>query len=288
MPNAIGLSDNRQPRYATHLDRSNPLTRGLIGALHWGWQHRAVHNPALRKRGQVTTAIATPASFQHAGRGGMQGLACTTETVGAYAVVANEDDASLTGGAVYTLLRYRDTTLTSRNGSFFGAEDSGTSSRRFGVHAPFADGTTYYDFGGATAGTTRVTWAGLGGKNVNKVSRWCMNAGAQGMQIFYDGILRASHTTPASRTNASANRLAAFTGNVSSISTGESDLMDIFLLLIWNRGLATGEVRELDHNPWQVFATSDINRSFVPAAAIAPSTSGRIAGFGGFGAMGIG
>jgi len=84
------------------------------------------------------------------------------------------------------------------------------------------------------------------------------------MEIWHQGILRNSHATAASRTTAADDRFLINGGNANSDSS--SDFAEFYLFLVWNRGLSQGEVRRIDSNPWQVFATSDMQRSFVPGS----------------------
>jgi len=123
----------------------------------------------------------------------------------------------------------------------------------------------YWDYGGASGGQ-RLTWTGLGGKDVNRLNRWCFVAAQRGLEIWHQGILRNSNSTAASRTTAADDKFVIDSGNTSSAAAG--DIQEIYLFLVWNRGLSQGEVRRLDSNPWQVFATSDIQRSFVPGAGV--------------------
>jgi len=257
MPGAIQLSDARQPRYA-----AGSLTQGLVCAIHWGSQHRAVFNAAQRTRGGVTVGIVGGNSgIRH--WGGLSGFGWSTSAISQYITACNENDIGLAGTTIYCLQRHTDTTL--RSASLFGTFDGTTLTRRCGGHAPFSDGTVYWDYGGASGGQ-RLTWTGLGGKDVNRLNRWCFVAAQRGLEIWHQGILRNSNSTAASRTTAADDKFVIDSGNTSSAAAG--DIQEIYLFLVWNRGLSQGEVRRLDSNPWQVFATSDIQRSFVPGSGV--------------------
>jgi len=259
MPGALQLSDARQPRYA-----AGSLAQGLVCAIHWGWQHRAVFNSAQRTRGGVTIGF-TGSNSHIRHRDGLSGIGWSTSAVSQYITACNENDIGVSGTTIYCLQRHTDTTL--RIGGLFGVNDAGTLSRRCGATAPYSDGTVYWDYGGATAGATRVAWTGLGGKIVNRLNRWCFVAAPRGMELWHQGILRGSHSTAASRTTSADDLFMINSGN--GATTTVSDLSEFYLFLVWNRGLSQGEVRRLDANPWQVFATSDTQRSFVPGAAAA-------------------
>jgi len=260
MPGAIQLSDARQPSYA-----AGSLSQGLVCAIHWGWQHRAVFNPARRNRGGVTVGY-TGGNSHIRHWGGLSGIGWLTSAASQYITACSENDIGLGGTTIYCLQRHTDTTL--RGTALFGVADGGTLTRRCGVHAPFGDGTVYWDYGGATGGSTRVTWTGLGGKNVNRLNRWCFVAATRGMELWFQGVLRGSNATAASRTTAADDKFMIHAGQGSNDFSTAGDIAEIYLFLVWNRGLSQGEVRRLDANPWQVFSTSDIQRSFVPGAGV--------------------
>jgi hypothetical protein len=69
------------------------------------------------------------------------------------------NDAWVPTTAVTVLLRKRKQDTTARAAGSFGTTSGGTSDR-CGAHLPYSDGTYYFDFGGTTAGATRVTVAG--------------------------------------------------------------------------------------------------------------------------------
>ena len=260
MPGALQLSDARQPRYA-----AGSLSQGLVCAIHWGWQHRAVFNSARRSRGGGITPeiIGGNSGIRH--WGGLSGIGWSATGTAQFITACNQEEIGTAGTTIYCLQRHTDT--TNRISSLFGVSDGGTLTRRCGSHCPSSDGSVYWDYGGATNGTTRVIWA-LGGKNVNRLNRWCFVAAPRGLELWFQGVLRGSTTTAASRTTADDDRFMIGAGNVTALVN--SDLSEVYLFLVWNRGLSQGEVRRLDANPWQVFATSDIQRSFVPSAASSP------------------
>jgi len=266
MPGAIQLSDARQPRYA-----AGSLTQGLVCAIHWGSQHRAVFNSAQRTGGGGVSVGIVGGNSGISHWGGLSGIGWSTSATGQYITACNENDIGLAGSTIYCLQRHTDTTL--RAATLFGVLDAATLSRRCGAHTPFSDGTVYWDYGGSS-GVRRITWAGLGGKDTNRLNRWCFVAATRGLELWHQGILRSSNTTAASRTTAADDKFMIYNGQTASGSVA-SDLACVYLFLVWNRGLSQGEVRRLDANPWQVFATSDIQRSFVPGSVGAYVIPGR-------------
>ncbi len=71
-----------------------------------------------------------------------------------------------------------------------GEDSAGSLSHRLGSHLPYSDGRVYWDFGGATSGTNRVD---VGGLSFSRGDTWVLSAGPRGMEIWQNGILRASH-----------------------------------------------------------------------------------------------
>jgi len=75
---------------------------------------------------------------------------------------------------------------------------NGTAATKLGGHFPFTDGKYYFDFGGNTAGTTRVNTAASVTRSSHDVI--ALTAGPRGMEIWQNGILLASNTATPTRT----------------------------------------------------------------------------------------
>lgn len=131
-----------------------------------------------------------------------------------------------------------------RNSSAFGVA-SGTLSARSGVSLPFGDGTVYWDFGGATAGTTRLSVAGLTVTN----NLWVFSTGPRGMEIWQDGVLRASNSANPTRTAGNVNFCLGINGQTEGTG-GQSDQSDYWLLATYKRQLTKSEIAEVSINPY--------------------------------------
>lgn len=142
-------------------------------------------------------------------------------------------------GASTMVMGYHKRDATNRSSGAFGSETVGA---RFGCHLPFSDGTVYWDHAGSTAGTNRLTAPGLTfGDDI-----WVLNAGARGMEIWQNGILRSSQ----------AGWQAAI-GIPGSFSFGNyanagSDLGDYSFCYIYNRQLPQAACQEISRAPYQI------------------------------------
>jgi hypothetical protein len=75
---------------------------------------------------------------------------------------------------------------------------SATLTDRLGGHFPYSDGNIYWDFGGTTAGTTRLSVAA---GTVQPTDTMVLTAGPRGMEIWRNGSLLASQGGSPTRTN---------------------------------------------------------------------------------------
>lgn len=107
--------------------------------------------------------------------------------------------ALLPTGDVTIVLGSRKTDGTNRDSGAFGV-DTATAAEYCAVKLPAADGTVYWDYGGTTAGTTRLTAAGLAFGD----DAWGFTVGARGMEIWQNGALRASNSANPTRAATSA------------------------------------------------------------------------------------
>ena len=130
-------------------------------------------------------------------------------------------------------------------GSVFGAYDSANAAR-FQAHFPYS-GTVYWDFGGTTDGTTRLSYtpsAGFWGA----WRHMAFTAGPRGMAIYEDGVLKASHSTAASRSASSA--AGFYVGRWLDSNTAR-----IESLFLYSRQLSAAEVGALFIQPYQMFSS---------------------------------
>jgi hypothetical protein len=113
--------------------------------------------------------------------------------------LAANSSTLLPTGDVTIVLGSRKTDGTNRDSGAFGV-DTATAAEYCAVKLPAADGTVYWDYGGVTAGTTRLTAAGLSFGD----DTFGFTVGPRGMEIWQNGVLRASNAANPTRTATSA------------------------------------------------------------------------------------
>lgn len=91
------------------------------------------------------------------------------------------------GGGFTILVASRKTDAVNRNSTVIGTTLAGTGIIRF--QCPDASGTVRWEYGGVVDGTTRLSVAGLSfGDDL-----WVVTTGVRGMEIWQNGLLRASN-----------------------------------------------------------------------------------------------
>lgn len=141
------------------------------------------------------------------------------------------------------LIGYRKTDSTNRASTAFGTYAT-EAAYRLQAHLPWSDGTIYWDFGGTTAGTSRLSVAGLSFSSYNN---WALTVGnGRGMQIYQDGILRATQTGSAVRSVASNSFHAGWWVEA-------ADNAEVSYLYIINRNITDVEAKSISDNPHQIF-----------------------------------
>lgn len=163
-------------------------------------------------------------------------------------------------GASTMVLGYRKRDGTNRVSGGIGSDSAVT---RFGCHLPFSDGTVYWDHAGSSAGSSRLTCPSLTfGDDI-----WVFNAGARGMEIWQNGILRASQ----SGWTTVGGIPGSFTyGNYAS--TG-SDLADYSFCYIYMKQLPQAACQEISRAPYQIFQQRRSVRYFLPGSAAAAGSN---------------
>jgi hypothetical protein len=161
------------------------------------------------------------------------------------------------------VLSYRKTDTTFRNTSGWGIVDGGTLANRCHAHMPFTDGTVYFDYGGATSGATRVSVAGLTfGNDV-----WAFTVGARGMEIWQNGVRKASNTATPTRTN-SGNPFRLFGGS------GDADLAESDFIRVYSAQPDTGVLAWMGVEPYAMLRPLVRRRYFVPTGAVTSTPMG--------------
>jgi hypothetical protein len=174
--------------------------------------------------------------------------------------------------AVTILMVYEKADSTNRN-SLAGSIDYGLGSNTNSCnhHVPFSDGTVYFDWGGNTNGVTRVQVGGLTfGADV-----WVLTVGSRGMEIWQNGIKRASNGATPTR-----NKDATMSFKLGASVSGSGTLCDIAhwnVYAMWERQLLTEEVIALSWDPfilWDESSPFDLSltQALVPGSAHAGGT----------------
>lgn len=152
-----------------------------------------------------------------------------------------------TDGKMTVIVHKRKTDATLRNGSFFGIIDAGepgSFAKRCGVTCPFTDGVVYFDYGGVTSGTTRLSKSGLTfGDDV-----WAFSVGARGMEIWQNGFLRNSNAATPTRT-ASAGNWYLNDGQAATNVIGDKAVYTF--MYMYTRQLSQADIVSISLDPFQ-------------------------------------
>lgn len=177
-------------------------------------------------------------------------------------LTSNTDiDRVVPGSGGWTMLIcYRKTDATLRSTAAFGsgATTGGIECTGF---IPYSDGVVYFDYGGSVAGTTRLSVSGLSfGDDL-----WVFATGLGGMQIWQNGLLRASNAANPTRTTSASTYFAV------GPFTAFTDFADTALVMSWRRQLAAADIRAVSINPWQLF--QPVTTLVIAPTITAPSVS---------------
>ena len=173
------------------------------------------------------------------------------------------DSDTLIGAGPNTtiVLGHQKTDTTNRT---MGWGCSGTS--RCGGHIPYSDGTVYWDFNGSGEGSTRIS---VGGLSFTRMAVWVFTAGSRGMEIWQDGVLRASHGT-----NPGARTLDGVQFRNLTANGGSGDLNRwAFLYIYKDRQLLAGDSKWISAEPFIFLQPVIQRRWFMPRAVEAPAGS---------------
>lgn len=162
----------------------------------------------LKYNGPLTVVLpAGTATFRLTGNGhgstrfvrqsSFWGFSDATPATSGFRLPTQAADVIPAQGLTYAFIRQPATATITRSHNFGHNAGAGVG-RRAGGHVPLSDGTVYWDYGGATAGTTRITWTGY--TPAINMEAWCFVGGLKGLAIYFDGLLRASSSTAVTRT----------------------------------------------------------------------------------------
>lgn len=122
----------------------------------------------------------------------------------------------------------------------------GSGGARFGAHAPYSDGNIYWDYGGSTNGSSRLTVSGQTWV-ARAPSVWMYTCGPRGMECWRDGKLVGSNSGTPTRTGAAAYLY------LGTHEGGGGDLDDYYTIGIWGRQLEKQEIGLLSKDPWAMY-----------------------------------
>lgn len=160
------------------------------------------------------------------------------------------------------ILRQKKRDATNRGSTVFTAVAAGVTAARLQFHAPFSDGVVYWDFGGATAGTTRVSVSGLTFGD----DTWAVTVGPRGMEIWQSNaaglmIKRASNSATPTHTN--GGLAFCFGGNAST-----SDLVDKSYIYMYRKQLREDMIQQIASQPYAMYMQSSVQRFYSIAAVV--------------------
>lgn len=121
-----------------------------------------------------------------------------------------------TSGGFTVALHYRKIGAAAATAGF-GLDASANAWFRAGTHFPFSDGTLYWDFGGNSAGTSRLTAAGL----TYGDDFWVFTAGPRGMEIWQNGIRRSQQASAVDWSSSSNPYLLGMHGTATNSDDAE-------------------------------------------------------------------
>lgn len=235
-----------KPPVGTQINWRNPLARGMIGC--WLFNENAGDMKDLVRR--------------QAGSRGNVPWGTTVDGIGLQAT-SLLTPPPLTPDIIPTteitiIIGFRKTDATNRESGAFGMINETTASKLCGCHCPYSDGTVYWDFGGSSGGSTRLS---VGSLTVSGFNVWGFSAGTPGMQIWQNGVLRATQSGHGTRT-VSTNNFGLGYHN-----TKVMDNAAFAFLFLYNRMLMADEQQRIGINPYGMFAA--------PPRPISVATFGR-------------
>ncbi|MCP4248075.1 MAG: hypothetical protein GY778_13595 [bacterium] len=169
------------------------------------------------------------------------------------------------GGAFIIL--YRKTDGTDRTSKPFGGYNASGTDRLI-VHLPHSNGNVYWDWGGTSEGTTRVSQAWTSDTLWHV---WAFTTGPRGMEIWLDGKLFNSNIANPTRTPNSGD---FYIGGGSS-SGINSDLAQTAGLIYFDRQISPNAIKALSADIFSVARPQSMARfESLTAAATRPPRAG--------------
>jgi hypothetical protein len=219
-----------QPQSGTAVNWNNPISKSLVVA--WTASNRLrniANNAALTDPNPGF--LSSPALSSGIGYAGLNSSNFSSSGI------ALCDMSQISTSTASLTMIYKKLDSTNRNSDAF---TGGSGATQFHAHLPYGDGIVYWDFG-----SNRITYSGA----TFREDVWTFQSTAQRLEIWQNGILRSSGSTPATRSST--------TGNFLMLGTN-TDWAAVSLVYIHNRGLTAAEVTSLHAKPFQIFSPSAV------------------------------
>lgn len=227
----------RTPDRPVRLNLSSPFCEDLGAAWYAG------QNLNLASGG-VATLVGSGLSWV-AGPGGRAALLDGSSNATGLRLAADADDILPTDRA--TILMYRRSRDTTGRVSMLFGYDAGTTDRVL-AHAPYSDGTCYFDFGNNTAGSGRTSVAFV--KSTLPETLAFVAGPTKGREIWRNG-LRLVNNTSATATRSTTSKGFSLGSADRNITTGV-DTDEIYLVLVSRREWSDAEIIEWSRAPMSV------------------------------------
>lgn len=216
-----------------------PLNRGLLGwwlCVPGAMGGRCWHDMVRRNNGTLADTISFGAAAPQYGR--MGSIVTPSVIAGSVTLVADSSTLIPLSGGFSVAIWHRKSDTTLRASSLLGI-NTGVDNEKFGMHCPYLDGNIYWDFGGAVAGTSRLSVAATFSASV--WDHFVFTVGPAGMFIYRNGSQIASNSANATRTaTTTAVKLGGHSGTSSDICVDDD-------LRFYGRQLKAAEVDLLYH-----------------------------------------
>lgn len=256
-----------KPHFAANINREHSLYKGLLLECPFFKNWGGLRDYSGNKRDGVLTSNGTFPPFGTGARGFQREHTSTSdfEQFGISSFLPLTPNFTAVLGQKKRDATNRASTAFAVNVSSGGGTDGDTG--RCGAHVPYNDGTVYFDYGGLSAGTTRLSVAGLSFTNDDI---WFFTVGIRGMEIWQNSVKRAGNSSTPSRTNGGTQQFQLGRGN----QVFASDLVNYTLLRIYNRQLTVSEIESTVLDPWQIYHDED-EADWIAAATVAHTGNRR-------------
>lgn len=194
------------------------------------------------------------------------GSAFRPTSTGGYLILGTHDSIPLPTTQVTIAMTYRKTDVTLRASVAFGLLEVSGVNGRIGVHLPYSDGLVYWDFGPGVEGTSRLSVNGL----TFGEDTWVFTAGPRGMEIWQNGIKRASNSGTSTRSPSTGSYQFALFGGQGSPGAIAPDNAECTDFRMYSQQLSPSLCQHLSsrNTRWDLYTMPTRRASFDRAAAV--------------------